>query len=217
MLWTASAGLERVDRTNRFSSIASFRGLLLFQPFPINAFALYHQGMDKQNILVAYFSRKNTDSAERSSTEIVASVVSKLLGATQYEICTLSGYPEDADECNKIAKKERDENARPELRNQLPDMNGIAKIVLVYPNWWGDLPMAVYSFLDKIDTENLDIYPVCTHEDNGLAMTERILAQSYPKANVQKGVAIRGSVAHSSPFQTENTIEKYLTDRALIK
>ena len=216
MLWTASAGLERIDRTNRFSSIASFRGLLLFQPFPINAFALYHQGMDKQNILVAYFSRKNTDSAERSSTEIVASVVSKLLGATQYEICTLSGYPEDADECNKIAKKERDENARPELRNQLPDMNGIAKIVLVYPNWWGDLPMAVYSFLDKIDTENLDIYPVCTHEDNGLGYMERMLNEAYPTADIRKGLAIKGSIVHSDEEGAEKRISKYLQDSGLI-
>ena len=189
---------------------------MLFQPFPINAFALYHQGMDKQNILVAYFSRKNTDSAERSSTEIVASVVSKLLGATQYEICTLSGYPEDADECNKIAKKELEERARPELRNVLPDMSGVGSLLLVYPNWWGNLPMPVYSFLDAIDTDGLDIYPICTHEDNGLAMTERILMQAYPKASVKKGIAIRGSVVQSEPAKAEESLKVYLEQSGLL-
>ena len=173
------------------------------------------------NTLIAYFSRNgenfNVGNVEKGSGAILADMISELLGSDEYEICSAVGYPENLEECNRIARKEAEENARPELGNPLPDMGAITDLVLVYPNWWGDLPMAVYSFLDRINTENLNIYPVCTHEDNGLAMTERILAQSYPKANVQKGVAIRGSVAHSSPFQTENTIEKYLTDRALIK
>ena len=177
--------------------------------------------MEKNKTLIAFFSRRgenfNVGSISRGNGEIISSMLASLTGFREYEICTADGYPADIAECNKIAKKELEERARPELRNALPDMSWVGSLLLVYPNWWGNLPMPVYSFLDAIDTDGLDIYPICTHEDNGLAMTERILAQSYPKANVQKGVAIRGSVAHSSPFQTENTIEKYLTDRALIK
>lgn len=176
--------------------------------------------MNNGNILIAYFSRRGENFkvgiVEKGSGEILATMLSKMLGAAEYEICTVDGYPEDLLECNKLARKELDENVRPALKNQLPAMTGISKLVLVYPNWWGDLPMAVYSFLDKINTDGLTIYPVCTHEDNGLGMTERMLSQAYPKAKVEKGVAIRGSVVQSSPFQTESTLNKYLADRGLI-
>ncbi len=176
--------------------------------------------MDNKNTLVAYFSRKGENTStdtSKGSAETVASALSRMLDAPEYKICTVNGYPESIEECNKVAKKEHDENARPELRNQLPLMDGITQLILVYPNWWGDMPMAVYTFLDGIDTAGLYIYPVCTHEDNGLAMTERILAQSYPKANIQKGIALRGSSVQADPSKAEETLRKYLSERNLLK
>ncbi len=172
------------------------------------------------NTLIAYFSRNgenfNVGNVEKGSGAILADMISEILGSDEYEICTEAGYPENLEECNKIARKEAEENARPELGNPLPDMDAITNLVLVYPNWWGDFPMAVYSFLDRINTENLNIYPVCTHEDNGLAMTERILKQAYPKANIMKGIAVRGSVIQNDRNHTESIIVKYLSDRNLV-
>lgn len=174
-----------------------------------------------ENTLVAYFSRKGINfrvgSVEKGSAEILADMIADLLGASEYEICTAEGYPDDLEECNRKAKQEHEENARPELRNALPDMSGFSNLVLVYPNWWGDMPMAVYTFLDGIRTEGLDIYPVCTHEDNGLAMTERILSQTYPKARIMKGVAIRGTLVQCDRNSTKDIVTKYLSDRGFIK
>ena len=176
--------------------------------------------MGNADTLIACFSRSGENyrvgTIEKGNGMIIAEEAARLLGAPVYGIATVEGYPEDYEECNRAARKEREENARPALRFPLPDMAGISRLVLIYPNWWGDLPMAVYSFLDKINTDGITIYPVCTHEDNGLGMTERMLSQAYPKASVQKGVAIRGSVVQSSPFQTESTLKKYLEDRELI-
>ena len=172
------------------------------------------------NTLVAYFSRKgenfNVGNVSKGSGAIIADIAAELLGSREYEISTAAGYPEDLDECNKIAKKEAEENARPALKNALPDMGGIDNIVLVYPNWWGDLPMAVYSFLDGISTENLNIFPVCTHEDNGLAMTERMLKQAYPDAIIRKGVAIRGSIVQNDQNKTREILVKYLNSSNLM-
>ena len=176
--------------------------------------------MEKNKTLIAFFSRRgenfNVGSISRGNGEIISSMLASLTGFREYEICTADGYPADLAECNKIAKKELEERARPELRNVLPDMSGVGSLLLVYPNWWGNLPMPVYSFLDAIDTDGLDIYPICTHEDNGLAMTERILKQAYPKANIMKGIAVRGSVIQNDRNHTESIIVKYLSDRNLI-
>ena len=89
-------------------------------------------------------------------------------------------------------------------------MNNIENIILVYPNWWSDLPMVVYTFLDGIMKDGLNIYPVCTHEDSGLAMMERKLSQVYKTAVIGKGIAIRGSVVQSDEPKAEEAISKYL-------
>lgn len=176
--------------------------------------------MEKNKTLIAFFSRRgenfNVGSISRGNGEIISSMLASLTGFREYEICTADGYPADLAECNKIAKKELEERARPELRNVLPDMSGVGSLLLVYPNWWGNLPMPVYSFLDAIDTDGLDIYPICTHEDNGLAMTERILMQAYPKASVKKGIAIRGSVVQSEPAKAEESLKVYLEQSGLL-
>ena len=70
--------------------------------------------------------------------------------------------------------------------------------------------MAVYTMLDSINTKGLKIYPVCTHEDNGLAMTDRMLMLSYPDASVMKGLAIRGTAVQERREEVEESIRKYL-------
>ena len=170
--------------------------------------------MGNAGTLAVFFSRSGENymvgNIEKGNGEILAGMVQSMLGVPVYEIASEAGYPADYDECSKAAKAERDMNMRPVLRYPLPDMAGINAVVLVYPNWWGDLPMAVYTMLDSINTKGLKIYPVCTHEDNGLAMTDRMLMLSYPDASVMKGLAIRGTAVQERREEVEESIRKYL-------
>ena len=117
--------------------------------------------MSNGNTIIAFFSRRgenlNVGSVEKGSGEIIASMLSSMMGAPGYQIRTENGYPDDLAECNRIAKKELEEGMRPALKDPLPDMDGISNLILVYPNWWGNLPMAVYTFLDSISTDGLSI------------------------------------------------------------
>ena len=36
-----------------------------------------------------------------------------------------------------------------------------------YPNYWGTMPMAVYTFLERYDLTGKTVHPFCTHEGNG--------------------------------------------------
>ena len=172
------------------------------------------ENMENGNTLVAYFSRSGENYkvgvVEKGSAKILATYASKMLGAPEYEIATVDGYPEDLLECNKLARKELDENARPALKNMLPDMSSVKNIVLVYPNWWGDLPMPVYTFLDGINTDGLMVYPVCTHEGNGLGMTDRCLSGVYPKARIMPGIAIRGTSVQENRADAVAKLRGYL-------
>ena len=170
--------------------------------------------MANRGTLVAFFSHSGENykvgTIEKGNGRIAASIISALLQVPEYEICTVSGYPDDYDECSRIAKQERDENLRPQLRFPFPDMADINSMILVYPNWWGDLPMAVYTLRDSIETDGLKIYPVCTHEESGLGMTERMLMQSYPGASVMKGFAIRGTLIQQDEEEARRQIKSYL-------
>lgn len=62
-----------------------------------------------------------------------------------------------------------------------------------YPNYWGTMPMAVYTFLEHYDLTGKTIHPFCTHEGSGLSRTEQDIRKAAPGAVVTRGFAIRGS------------------------
>ena len=84
-------------------------------------------------------------------------------------------------------------------------------IYLGYPNWWGEAPMVVYSFLEKVKTDGKTIIPFCTHEGSGLGSTARKLAEAFPKAKVeQNGLGLRGATAQRDAAATEKAVAEWL-------
>ena len=56
-------------------------------------------------------------------------------------------------------------------------MKYVEKLILVTPNWWDDMPMAVYSFLDTYDFAEKKIVPVVVHGGTGVEkVTEQLRA-----------------------------------------
>ncbi|ABP66710.1 hypothetical protein Csac_1097 [Caldicellulosiruptor saccharolyticus DSM 8903] len=156
--------------------------------------------MAHSKILIAYFSRKGNNylngritNLPIGNTEIVAQKIQKLTGGDLFEIKPAKQYPEDYYETIEIAKEEKRKNARPELANKLDDISPYEVVFLGYPNWWGTMPMAVFTFLESYDFTGKTIAPFCTHEGSGLGSSERDIKKLCPKANVLPGLAIRGS------------------------
>ena len=150
--------------------------------------------------LIAYFSRPGNNyvggriiNLPVGNTEVIAGKIRKLTGSDMFKIDTVNPYPEDYSEATDVARKELDENARPELTLRVEDMDAFGLIYLGYPNWWGTMPMAVFSFLESYDLSGKTIVPFCTHEGSGLGTSERDIRKLCPKANVLSGLAIQGS------------------------
>ncbi|ABY95238.1 hypothetical protein JCM16816_08320 [Thermoanaerobacter brockii subsp. lactiethylicus] len=110
-----------------------------------------------------------------------------------YPIKTIKPYPEDYTETTKVAQEEKRLNARPELADKLDDIDSHDVIFLGYPNWWGTMPMAVFTFLESYDFAGKTIVPFCTHECSGMGSSERDIKKLCPTAKVLPGLAIRGS------------------------
>lgn len=175
-------------------------------------------------ILVVYFSRADNivfdpdvDAVTSASINLDGETVSgnaKLLadmaqaatGGEIFSIQTVEKYPSAYRATTDQANTEQADNARPELATHVEDMDAVDTVVLIYPNWWGGLPMPVYTFLEEYDFTGKTILPLCTHEGSGLSRTESALADACPGATVLKGLAVRGGSATSASADVEEWI-----------
>ena len=165
-------------------------------------------------ILIAYFSRAdenyNVGYIEKGNTAILAEMVAEITGGDLFEIQTVNPYPADYDTCTDVAKQEQKDNARPELTGSVADMDQYSVCYLCYPIWWGDLPMAVYSFLDGYEWNGKTIITVNTHEGSGKAGTPDKIQKYLPDARVVDGIAMTGSTAQNSRDEAREQIEDWL-------
>ena len=163
--------------------------------------------------LVAYFSRNGENYTKNGienlsvgNTEVVAKKISELTGADLFKIETVKDYPIDYHETTRIAQEELRDKKRPELKKHLINIDNYDTIYLGYPNWWGTMPMAVFTFLESIDLKGKVIKPFCTHEGSGIGNSENDLHHHFPDAMVKKGLPIRGSDCH----EADEKIKKWI-------
>ena len=161
-------------------------------------------------ILIAYFSRTGEEYAvgniTKGNTKIVAEIVAQKIGGELFEIKPVKNYPTDYNECTKIASREKATKARPQLANKIENFADYDVIFLGYPIWWGDAPMAVYTFLESYDFSDKTIIPFCTHGGSGLSSTEQQITLVCPNAKLLQGFEIRGSTAQKNFSETESKI-----------
>lgn len=108
-----------------------------------------------------------------------------------------------------VAQTEKESNARPEVKGDIK-VEDYDVIFLGYPNWWGDMPMAVYTFIEKHDWNGKTVVPFCTHEGSGLSGTKRKLKDACKGATVSEGLAIKGTTAQNSHSQALKTVQAWL-------
>lgn len=168
-------------------------------------------------ILIAYFSvpedvdTEGVDAVAGASvvvregevlgnTEYMASIIQQTVGGDLFRIETVEDYPLDHDALVDFAAEEQDAGARPELAGEVENLDQYDTIFLGYPNWWGDMPMALYTFLESYDLSGKTVIPFCPHGGSRFSRTVETIAQLQPDASVSgEGLAIsRNEVADSA-------------------
>ncbi|HAJ96798.1 MAG TPA: flavodoxin [Ruminococcus sp.] len=141
--------------------------------------------VSENHILIAYFSNPQTDSTDADSSasrnlnsgtlmgnvEYTASLIQNQIGGDVFRIETVIPYPADYSDTTNQAKNEQNENARPELVSHLENVSQYDTVYLGFPNWWGDMPMAVYSFLEEYDFTGKEIHIFVCHGGSGASGT----------------------------------------------
>lgn len=156
------------------------------------------EAADAGGILIAYFT-----AAENSGVDAVASAsyitldgeavgrvqalaerIQQNMGGDLFSIRTSVVYPADGGELIDYAAQEQEENARPELTTHIENLDGYDTIFIGYPNWWADLPMAVYSFFDEYDFSGKTIIPFNVHNGSRFSRTIQTIQELEPDATV---------------------------------
>lgn len=106
------------------------------------------------------------------------------VGGILFSIRTSVVYPADGGELIDYAAQEQEENARPELTTHIENLDGYDTIFIGYPNWWADLPMAVYSFFDEYDFSGKTIIPFNVHNGSRFSRTIQTIQELEPDATV---------------------------------
>lgn len=169
-----------------------------------------------KRVLVAYFSRADENTGgvgyiEKGNTRILAEMVADITKGDLFEIKTVKPYPKEYRPATEVAKQEKENNERPEINGPLPDMSQYDVIFLGYPIWWSDLPMGVYTFLEKENFAGKTIIPFCTHEGSGIGNTERFIAETT-KAKVLPGLEMRGKKAQTQQAEARKDMEKWVNE-----
>lgn len=163
--------------------------------------------------LIAFYSRADENYVsgllkflDVGNTEIAAGIIKRLTGADMFKIEQLNPYSKDYNECIAQAQDDQRRNARPQLLKYPESIDEYDIIYLGYPNYWGTMPMAVFTFLEAFDFSGKVIKPFCTNEGSGLGNSIKDIKNLCPKAKVEKGLAIHGG----SVSRAEKDIEKWL-------
>lgn len=134
------------------------------------------------------------------NTEYVARLIQQAVGGELFRIETVQAYPLDHDPLVDQASEEKAASARPELSAHVEDMARYDTILLGYPNWWGDLPMPLYTFLEEYDLAGKTIIPFITHGGSRASRTVETISDLQPGAQVWDDplVLSRNDVASSA-------------------
>lgn len=163
--------------------------------------------------LIVYYSRADENYVSGvlkmlpvGNTEIAAGYIKELTGADMFKIEQKEPYSAGYNECIAQAQEDQKKDARPELVNMPDSIEKYSEIYLCYPNYWGTVPMAVFTFLDNFGFEGKTVKPLCTHEGSGMGRSEGDIKAHCKGAKVEKGLAIQGSSVGTSKSQIEKWI-----------
>lgn len=138
--------------------------------------------------LVVYFSWSG-------NTESVANEIQAQTGADIFEIVPAEPYTDDYNTLLDIAQEEQAEGARPAIADTVENFDQYDVVYFGYPNWWGDMPMILYTFLDEYDFSGKTIAPFVTSGGSGFSGTIGTIESMEPDAVITEGLSVGSSLA----------------------
>lgn len=147
---------------------------------------------------------------KEGNSERIAKKVAKLIPSDVFEIKTTKEYPVSYEECCKVAKIEQQKGELPELKEYPKDIERYENIILIYPCWWGTMPQAVFTLIDKYNLDGVGVFPICTHEGSGLGRSQNDLELYLPNAIIYDGLSVYGHEVDTCDDDLKDYLLEYI-------
>jgi len=171
-------------------------------------------------VLLVYFSRAGENyyyggrsQLEVGNTEVMASMISRLIKCEVYRITPVNPYPDDYEETVARNVQEQNANARPAIAQPLTSIAAYDIVLLGSPIWNVRAPMIMTTFVEGFDFTGKTIFPFVTYAVSGLGTVIRDYTKSCRGATVGEGLAVRGEEVRGA----DDTIESWLQRIHLLK
>lgn len=139
-----------------------------------------HVFAQKGKTLIAYFSWGG-------NTEHVAKYIAGQTGGTLFRIEPMKPYPTAYNPCTEVAKEEKENNARPAIKNKVENWNSYDTIFIGCPVWWWTAPMIINTFTESYSFKGKTVVPFCTYASTYHDETLSKIVELTTDANHLKG------------------------------
>lgn len=141
-----------------------------------------------KKILVAYFSWGGT-------TRRMAETIENVTKGDIFEIEPVVPYPTAYTPCTEVALEEKNNNARPEIKNRVENWADYDIVFIGCPVWWWTTPMIIHTFAESYDFEGKTVVPFCTYAATYRDETLQAIVDMTPEAEHLEGLGTTGSTS----------------------
>lgn len=135
--------------------------------------------------LIAYFSWGGT-------TQRMAQQIHDITGADMFRIEPVVPYPTAYTPCTEVAREEKDNNARPAIKDRVENWNDYDIVFIGCPVWWWTTPMIIHTFCESYDFKGKTVVPFCTYAATYRDETLAEIVHSTPDAAHLTGEGLTG-------------------------
>lgn len=128
-----------------------------------------------RKVLVAYFSWGGT-------TQRMAQQIQDITGADMFRIEPVTPYPTSYTPCTEVALEEKNNNARPAIKDKVDNWSDYDVVFIGCPVWWWTTPMIIHTFCESYDFKGKTVVPFCTYAATYRDETLAEIVNSTPDA-----------------------------------
>ena len=157
------------------------------------------------SVLVVYFTWSG-------HLDSMAHWIADETGGDILRVLAKNEYPESYDDTADCAKKEKDDDVRPEITVSLTaeQMAKYDTVFIGFPMWWYDLPMPMWTFLESVDLSGKTVNIFFSHEgtsDGGSALSTIETLAKGATVKSDDALSIRGSKVASAENDVRNWVK----------
>ena len=158
-------------------------------------------GSDDTDILIVDFSWSG-------NTKQLAGMIQYQVGGELFEIEPETPYTDDINELSGISLQEQRDNIRPALISVLEDISQYEVIFIGYPNWWNNMPMPVFTFLEEYDFSGKTVIPFTTYGNGVWGKSVNSIQEMLPESVILDGLAIQEHELQNAPSKVSEWLKE---------